>query len=279
VRRAESGVGLVEALLALMLIAALSVAATELFGSMLRSDRVSRAEVTLAPEAQRVLRRLSDAVRTTSLVAMPNGRVRVASMLVVAAGIDNDGDGRVDEDPGAAMIPTSIGVPGVDDDGDSMVDEAVPGNDDEDSLVNEDPRNGVDDDGDGSIDEDPGADANGDGAPGIVAVDDDHDGLVDEGDPQDDDEDGLINEDGVELRTFAYDSPTRTLRQTEPDGSSFTLLDQVQAFTVTYVTGGGGQPLVEIMIRLQAAPDAVPLVLTTRVYPTNLEARHGRTLP
>jgi hypothetical protein len=80
---------------------------------------------------------------------------------------DDDCDGAIDEDSGAASD---------DDDGDGLVDE------DTGTLLD-------DDDGDGAIDEDPPGDANGDLNP-----DDDLDGAIDE-DPADDDGDGAIDED------------------------------------------------------------------------------------
>ncbi len=106
---------------------------------------------------------------------------------------DDDGDGLVDEDP----------VNGVDDDGDFYVDEdpAQGVDEDSDGLVDEDPINGADDDGDGLVDEDPaGIDNDWDGLvdedPVELGVDNDGDGLVDE-DPAgiDNDGDGLVNED------------------------------------------------------------------------------------
>lgn len=87
---------------------------------------------------------------------------------------DDDCDGTIDEDTGAAAD---------DNDGDGLVDEdtgTILDDNDGDGAFDEDGPDGIDNDGDGLIDEDP--------------PDDDGDGLVDE-DPADDDGDGLINED------------------------------------------------------------------------------------
>ncbi|MEQ8659393.1 MAG: type II secretion system protein [Gammaproteobacteria bacterium] len=54
-------------------------------------------------------------------------------------GIDNDGDGAIDEDTGADMNGDGApGVAGIDDDGDGSVDEGDPADDDEDGVVDED---------------------------------------------------------------------------------------------------------------------------------------------
>ncbi len=94
---------------------------------------------------------------------------------------DDDGDGKVDEDP----------VELVDNDDDGLVNEDPPEaqiDNDNDGLLNEDPVDNRDNDGDGRIDEDP-----------VEAFDNDFDGLVNEDGPEaqiDNDGDGRISEDG-----------------------------------------------------------------------------------
>ena len=79
---------------------------------------------------------------------------------------DDDGDGRIDEDPGDdAQHDFVAGIALIDDDGDGSVDEGNADSDDESTTNNDDPINGVDDDNDGNIDEDPGNDVNGDNCP------------------------------------------------------------------------------------------------------------------
>ena len=108
--------------------------------------------------------------------------------------IDEDGDGRIDEDPV------------------ELVDE------DEDGLINEDPPDGFDNDVDGLIDEDgpdPQVDNDGDGQlneDGLMTfTDDDYDGRINEDpvDGVDNDEDGLIDEDGYGMMTDRDDDCTR----------------------------------------------------------------------
>ena len=110
---------------------------------------------------------------------------------------DDDKDGRIDEDlPNDVTHDFFPGIIGIDDDGDGSVDEGSGwAEDDEDGVMNEEPLDGIDNDGDGSIDEDPASDNNGDGCPGACGVDDDGDGNIDEGSADDDDEDGSTFDD------------------------------------------------------------------------------------
>ena len=121
---------------------------------------------------------------------------------------DNDGDGRIDEDPPDDMSNDfAAGIYLIDDDGDGFVDESTWGDDDEGPFEqDEDPINGLDDDNDNNIDEDASADVNGDGEPGIAGVDDDGDGSIDEGDTDDSDEDGNLNEDWLDPVVFYLDN-------------------------------------------------------------------------
>ena len=114
---------------------------------------------------------------------------------------DDDGDGRIDEDP----------IELVDNDGDGRINEDGPDpqiDNDEDGQINEDPIDRQDNDGDGLIDEDP-----------IEAFDNDIDGLIDEDgpDPQiDNDGDGLLNEDG--LMSNGDDDYDGASNEDPPDG-------------------------------------------------------------
>jgi len=266
-------------LVALALMAMFAVAATDLLAGLLRTESSLQKTLRTDPEAQRVLQNMTEAIAYTPHLHVPNGRARSADDLVLSAGVDNDGDGLVDEDPGSSGFAAGRGAPGVDDDGDGATDEAMVADDDEDGVVDEDGRNGLDDDGDGSIDEDPGADANGDGRPGARGIDDDADGSIDDGDVEDDDEDGLVNEDGWDLRRFRYQRSTERLYEQRPGASEFMLLDRVEEFTATYLLGAGGEPLVELRLQVARGDNEAPIVLTTRVYPANQVARHGTTLP
>ncbi len=112
---------------------------------------------------------------------------------------------RIDEDStGDVNHDGKNGILGIDDDGDGAVDEDHTDgeDDDEDGLRNEDWVDGIDWDGDGNIDEDPKKDLSGEAAPGLPGVDDDNDGSIDEGDKNDDDEDGRVDEDWRDTITW-----------------------------------------------------------------------------
>ena len=110
------------------------------------------------------------------------GRLDLGRSWAIELIADDDGDGRIDEDP--------VELVDNDDDGQINEDPIDPQVDnDDDGQINEDPANGRDDDGDGLIDEDP-----------PEFFDNDNDGRIDEDgpDPQfDNDGDGLLNEDGL----------------------------------------------------------------------------------
>lgn len=192
---------------------------------------------------------------------------------------DNDGDGRIDEDHHTdSTNDGKTGIADIDDDNDGLVDEinVYVGDDDEDgSLVGEDPANGVDDDGDGTIDEDLPVDMNNDGQPGIAGIDDDGDGVVDEGNYSDDDEDGRIGEDGYDPVVFHLSGSTLVERVPLPwdqDGDgSVTAADWVEqplADGVTFLRfhriDGEVTTLVDITLTV-AAPGGPPITLRTQV--------------
>ena len=110
------------------------------------------------------------------------GRMDLGRSWAVELLVDDDGDGRIDEDP----------VELIDNDGDGTfnedpVDPQV--DNDGDGQLNEDPTNNLDDDNDGLIDEDP-----------PELIDNDIDGLINEDGPDEqiaNDGDGLLNEDGL----------------------------------------------------------------------------------
>ncbi len=145
---------------------------------------------------------------TSGVITVYGGTAGVVE--ICGDGIDNDGDGEIDEGCPALI---EICGDGIDNDGDGLIDEDCP------ALV-EICGDGIDNDGDGLIDENcveicgDGIDNDGDGlidedCPVLVeicgdGIDNDHDGLIDEdcpalveicGDGIDNDRDGLIDED------------------------------------------------------------------------------------
>jgi len=156
----------------------------------------------------------------------------------------------------------SPGIIGIDDNGDGIVDNssaATPHHDnDEDGVVNEDKVNGLDDDGDGSIDEDIPQDMNDDTKPGIAGVDDDYDGTVDDGTANDDDEDGVLSEDWLDPVVYFLNGTT--LMQRVPninpaDGTDYQenpIAENISGFQVIRIPDGGGRVvLVDLMLEIR----------------------------
>ena len=192
---------------------------------------------------------------------------------------------RVDEDVFQDMTNDGAsGIKGIDDDGDGLVDEGtidadgVYADDDEDGIHNEDYMDGLDNDLDGTIDEDCSADMNKDGDGGVKGVDDDGDGLIDEGPPNDDDEDGSNNDDWFDPVVF-FLSGTTLMERTPVtwdengdatiDGLDFVenpVADNVSAFRVErLVKGARRKTLVDITLTLDSGGDSITLHTLTRV--------------
>lgn len=192
------------------------------------------------------------------------------------ADADNDKDGRVNEDLGNDhTFDGASGIIGIDDDGDGTVDEPEPGSvdkdNDEDGSPTEDSFNGIDDDGDGSIDEDHQQDMNKDGAPGIVNFDDDGDGSIDEGQNRDDDEDGANNEEWLETVVFFLSGNSLIERRPNPnptDGNDFSehiIAENVTRFRVERIPDTGKRAvLVDLTLEI-TDPDREPVSLNTRL--------------
>jgi prepilin-type N-terminal cleavage/methylation domain-containing protein len=167
------------------------------------------------------------------------------------------------------------GIKGIDDNGNGTVDEGngamARHDDDEDGSADEDPINGLDDDNDGAVDEDPHVDMNGDGKPGIISVDDDFDGAIDEGNKDDDDEDGSVIEDWIDEQVYYLNGTT--LMERLPDinaanGTKYTaypITENVSQFRVERVLGNDGRTvLVDITLTL-SPPGGDPFTLNTRI--------------
>lgn len=183
--------------------------------------------------------------------------------------IDNDADGRLNEDPDDNANEDGLpGIGGIDDDGDGLVDEGLvdfPDDDDEDGTADEDTHDGRDDDSDGTTDEDVDKDLNGDNASGIAGVDDDGDGQVDEAHQQDDDEDGVKNEDWFEVVVFHLQNGQLLERIPVPwdenldfavNGGDYIeapLLENVTYLRIERVAASGDAQLVAITLRVTDA--------------------------
>jgi hypothetical protein len=178
----EEGLSLVEVLFALALGGLVVAGLSALVGSSLATWRGARDGNRANEEVRFALDRIAAAVHSTSglLVPATEGAPRSVLVLRLEATVnadgdgwpdaDNDRDGLLDEDPGGdSTADAAPGVVGIDDDGDGVVDEGGAGDDDEDGASDEDGIGKGDSDADGREDEDPPS-----------AKDDDKDGRTDE---------------------------------------------------------------------------------------------------
>lgn len=162
------------------------------------------------------------------------------------------------------------GIIGIDDDGDGGVDEGGDeDDDDEDGFDDEDGLGNGDDDADGASDEDTSEDTNNDDEPGIAGFDDDYDGNVDEGSNDDDDEDGLRDEDWFDPVVFFLSGATlmERLPNLNPangaDYSEYAIAENVTHFRVERVAGPSAL-LVDLTLEI-SLPGGEPTRLNTRV--------------
>jgi prepilin-type N-terminal cleavage/methylation domain-containing protein len=243
----ENGLTLIELLIALTILAALGTSMSVLLVGTLKAQRLSAQQDDLVQMARLAMERMVAHARQANRVLIPLQSNPTRTILALGGFIDNDGDGRYDEDSSNQLTPDGVpGIVGIDDDGDGSVDEGANNDDDEDGLKDEDDLNGLDDDGDGAIDEDP---------------------------PNNDDEDGLNDEDPVEPVVYYLDAATKTLRERYPLNATMAvttvLAEQVDAFQVQRLTGANGAVLINILLRLMAATGQV-VELQTQVFPANL---------
>jgi len=248
-------------------------------------------------ETMRAMELMTNRVRRSTFVLIPNGHQSTRNILAVSGFVNDDNDyyfgdplfPKYDEDLSDDMNEDNApGLAGYDDDGDGHTDETAWGgwywdgqkwvmsggtteaNDDEDGSDDEDPLNGVDDDLDGSIDEDFGIDANDDGEPGIADMDDDGDGFVDEGYYYDDDEDGSTAEIG--LRPVIYKLSGETLQEIATfDGTTINVATGVKTFQVDLVT----PDTIKITISIQAA-DGQLVTVSEYVHVENVYQKIGK---
>ena len=261
--RSHRGLSLAELLVALVVMGACAASMAALLTATLRTASRVEGRDRLLREAEVVLARIVEHVRETDIVFLPNAKRPGCPVIAVNLRLDNDNDGRIDEDPACGGAGPH-GVAGQDDDGDGLIDEGASGDSDEDGSLYEDPLDGIDNDSDGLIDEDFPADANADGAPGELNQDDDGDEQIDEGSDADDDEDGLVNEDGYDPVVYSLDGTD--LVEDHPTYGSNVLAGDVSEFAVSMLVDAHGTAIYEITIELTDA-GGNSVRLTTRAFP------------
>jgi prepilin-type N-terminal cleavage/methylation domain-containing protein len=273
----NSGLTLLELLVAITIISLLAGATSLVLTPAIKSWDYSRHQSEAMHSACWALDHIVNKARSSNRLLLPlrrTGSNPPQNVLAFSAMIDTDGDGLIDEDPGADITGDAApGILGINDDGDGSIDEGTAGDDDEDGYriflwfwinVDQDPLDGVNNDGDGFIDEDPGSDINGDGHPGINGKDDDGDGSIDEGNNGDDDEDGLLDEDPIEYRVYYLDPNGNLMERYYTDGQAEVLLSGVTTFQVVR-TESGNTSGVYLTLGV-STPDGEEIRLKSLVY-------------
>ena len=244
-----SGMTLVELLLAMSILTIVAGVSARVITVAMASWSYNRTQNETIQSACFALDHIVNKAGVSNRLLLPLDPNSTRDVLAFSATRDTDGDGLIDEDPGADLTGDGApGILGIDDDGDGQVDEEGQAeDDDEDSYyslgqmnVNEDKVDSQDNDADGSFDEDPDNDLNQNNLPGIAGKDDDGDGTVDDGWAglmQDDDEDGQVNEDPIEYWVYycdpACDPNGGQLIQRDPNGHTAVLAEGVTTFEVT----------------------------------------------
>jgi prepilin-type N-terminal cleavage/methylation domain-containing protein len=291
----QNGLSLVELLVTITIVAIIAGAATPLLSSHMQANSDATAKSQLYREGLIAMERMTHGVRRCTFLVIPNAHNATRDILAFSGTINDDGDyyfndplfPRIDEDtPNDANNDAKNGIAGIDDDGDGSIDElsvAMSGiDDDEDGVAgNDDPLDGEDNDADGNVDEDFGKDMNNDQKAGIAGMDDDGDGLVDEnaagqegmGLRRDDDEDGVTTEeDSLNETIYTFDSGTNTLTESMPStGDSSVLSMHVTFFEARY------QSPTEIRIKLTLeGDDGESLAFMEHVCPRNVLQKTGK---
>ena len=277
----EKGLTLVELLVATTILGLIAVAVTAFLSSAIQAQTSGNKKSALYREGLMAMNRMTEAVRRCTYLSIPNAQTPTRNMLAVSGFYNDDNDfyfddplfPRIDEDTWYDMNSDGDdGIDGVDDDGDGSVDEGFWGTDDDEAGGwDEDKLDGIDNDGDGNIDEDSGADMSGDSNPGIEGIDDDGDGQTDEGHNEDDDEDGQRNEDPLNARVFSIPSGTILREKHHHSGVERELSDKVTFFQAEY------EAPERILITLTLTGDeGESITFTEYVYPRNTFQKTGK---
>ena len=286
-RANEKGVTLVELLVTIAIMAIIATAAIPLLSSSLDAHNHGMARSRLYHEGLLAMENMTSGVRRCTFLLIPNAHNTTRDILAISGDINDDDDyyfddplfPRIDEDMNQDMNEDGDnGIKGIDDDGDGFIDEGFGfEDDDEDGVSNEDPLDGIDNDGDGNIDEDCGWEADNDGAPGISGIDDDQDGQVDEGSIADDDEDGSFAETGNIPIIYSFNSGTGTLIQSIPyTGETADLSTHVTQFLVTYEAPDATHgPRIQIALTL-TGDDGESIQFVEYAYPRNILQKTGK---
>ncbi len=267
----DKGVTLIELMIVLLILSIIAGGLSELLAVGLTSSRENRIKTGLIDDANYAMNRIINVARETNFILIPqNAPNPVRDIFAVSAMIDNDNDGKVDEDWSSDIgNDGKPGLAGFDDDGDGSIDEGggpVQYDDDEDGPVDEDiPKNGLDDELDGNYDEEFRADMDisGQRCPPGCSKDDDGDGMTEE-DPVDP-RIFYVNNGSLYEKKIVWNPATGTSIITDSK-----LIDNVSQFRVERLLGVNGKTLIKIRIELATGKGNV--MLESEAYPRMIPA-------
>jgi prepilin-type N-terminal cleavage/methylation domain-containing protein len=255
--KSDRGLTLLELLLSITIISLIAVAFVQLVAGSLDSWNHNQGKEDLLNTARLAMERMVKGVRTTTWVMMPlmisdptdpgypTSSYYPRDILAVSGMIDQDGDGRADEDTYKDINwDNKSGLQGIDDNNDGNIDNGVGQDDDEDGTTNEDPVDGIDNDGDGRVDEDPGS-------PFYSSADDD-------------DGDGAWDEDVFDPVIYSLNGTTLNERHEEYGWilDDYVIAENVAEFKVLR-RRVNGNTLIDIYLRMDNGKDSVALSTTT----------------
>ncbi len=286
----EKGFTLVELLLVITIMGIIAGATMPLLSAMLNAHASVSARSSLYHEGLMIMGRITNGLRKTTIVAVPNGHNITRDLLAFSRLVNTDNDfyfgdplfPRIDEDTGDSYSGSGPGIVGVDEDGDGTVDEGNWKDEDEDGLFNEEWLNGTDNDRDGNIDEGIRSNSMKNNVQGILDFDDDGDGQVDEGGgslKDDDDEDGVENEEEILFVVYVYNPFTDTLTEIHSDSDTginspapqVVLSTQVTNFQAIYESPA----LIQITLEL-TGEDGKVVTFAEHVYIRNVLQKTGK---
>src|SRR4030067_656690 len=124
----EKGVTLIELVIVILIVSIIAASLSELLSIGLLSSRENRTKSELLDSANYALNRIISAARETNSVLIPTNANAVRDILAISAMIDNDNDGKVDEDwSGDIGNDGQPGIAGFDDDGEGSTGEGGAG--------------------------------------------------------------------------------------------------------------------------------------------------------
>ena len=278
----HKGLTLIELVISISIMMIIAATAIPLLSTSLDVYSHGSGKSHLYQEGLHAMERITTSIRKSTFLNIPNAHNPTRNVLALSGIFDTDGDyyfgnslfPSINEDLPADMNgDNKNGLAGIDDDGDGSVDEGGGDeDDDEDGQVNEDWLDGIDNDGDGNIDEDCGGDMNNDGAAGIKGVDDDADGWLDMSSSGDDDEDGSSSTTTGLIQMIYWVPSGTTLREDNHySGENRELSTHVTKFEVTFNSPG------MILINLELTSDeGEKIEFTEYAYARNTYQRMGK---